>query len=329
MKNTHRVFAAVFALSAAGSLLCGVLPASAATVAYWRFDDGAANAQMTHVGGVNGVWSPDVADVSGNGNALSVWTTDAWAGYAYRADVAAPTIPQTGAANTLSVKNTGSYPGMWNNTLRTWSPSAFTIETAFKPETGGWRTLVGRDSQGAGTQPGADANAAALYFQIQPDNNVGITFQDVSGFQYTAFSAANAVQGFAYPSDPEGLTGKWYAMAGVSDGKLLSLYLNDLAAGTGYQLVAQTDLTLQGSPNTALTPGLGSGSDWVAGDFSVGRGLYSGGHGDRAYGFIDEVRLSEGALTPDQFLFAVPEPSVIALAAFGGLLLSLRRRAAR
>jgi hypothetical protein len=284
---------------------------------------------MAHLSGADGVWSPDVVDSSGNGNALSVWTGDGWAGYAYKADVPYPTVPQTGEPNHYSVKNTGGLPGMWNNTLEGWAPSAFTVEASFKPEWGGWRTIVGRDSRGAGTQGGADPNASALYFQIQPDNRVAITYTDVSGFSHTAISAANLIQGFDYPSDPNGLTGKWYSMAGESDGSTLSLYLNDIASGLGYQLVAQTDLTLSGSANTAFTPGVGSGSDWTAGNFSVGRGMYNGGHSDRAYGFIDEVRLSDTALAPGQFLgTAVPEPSSCALAVMGGLTLFLRRRRA-
>lgn len=325
----QRILPATSILTTAAALMACTPLAEAATAAYWRFEQGPADAQMIHVSGGNGVWSADVVDASGNGNDLSVWTGEAWAGYAYKTDVAAPVVPPAGLENNFSVKNTGGYPGMWNNTLRTWTPSAFTIEATFKPETGGWRTVVGRDSLGAGTQPGADPQASALYFQIQPDNNVAITFQDVMGFQYTAVSAPNVVQGFAFSTDPDGLTGKWYSLAGVSDGETLSLYLNDIATGTGYHLVAQTDLTAQGSANTALTAGLGSGGDWTAGDFTVGRGMYNGGHGDRAYGFIDEVRLSEGALTPDQFLFAIPEPSTFALVLVGGLTLFLRRRMAR
>ncbi|HEY3267289.1 MAG TPA: PEP-CTERM sorting domain-containing protein [Armatimonadota bacterium] len=329
MKRKLMVWSTVCATSLAGSLLLGALPAQAGTVANWRFEEGPADAQMVHLSGANGVWSPDVADSSGNGNALSVWTGESWAGYGYRTDVASPTVPQTGEPNHYSVKNTGGLPGMWNNTLEGWTPSAFTVEASFKPEWGGWRTIVGRDSLGAGTQGGADPNASALYFQIQPDNRVAITFEDVMGYQYSAVSDPGLIQGFDYPSDPNGLTGKWYSMAGVSDGSKLSLYLNDVAAGAGYRLVAQTDLTLKGSSNTALTAGTGSGGDWKAGDFSVGRGLYNGGHGDRAYGFIDEVRLSDGALTPDRFLStAVPEPSTCALLVLGGLSLIRRRRQA-
>lgn len=100
------------------------------------------------------------------------------------------------------------------------------------------------------------------------------------------------------------MKGWWYAMAAVSDGRILSLYLNDFSNGNGYQLVAQEDMTLSGSLNTALTAGFGSGGDWHAGDISVGRGLWDGAHIDRCYGFIDEVRLSDTALTPNQFLFA-------------------------
>ena len=213
-----------------------------------------------------------------------------------------------------------------NAAIRTITPAQFTIEAMFKPESGGYRTIVGRDSRGAGTQTGADPNASALYFQIQPDNRVAITFQDVSGYSYSAVSAAGLIHGFDYGTDPDGNLGTWYAMAGVSDGSTLSLYLNDLSGALGYQVVAQTALN-QGSPNTALTAGAGSGGDWTAGDFSVGRGLYNGGHGDRAYGYIDEVRISDSALNLSQFLTAVPEPTTGTMILLGlGCLGLIRRR---
>ncbi len=57
-------------------------------------------------------------------------------------------VPQTGAANNFCVKNVGGYPGMftalWDG-IRQALPSQFAIEAAFKPETGRWRTIVGRD----------------------------------------------------------------------------------------------------------------------------------------------------------------------------------------
>jgi Concanavalin A-like lectin/glucanases superfamily len=304
-------------------------PLHGSTVAYWRFEEGPANALLYHTV-ADGVYQQAVADSSGNGNGLSAWSSGAWASSYYRNNtLPTTTIPQTGAANDFCVKNAGGFPGMFTDpaaAIRTITPAQFTIEAMFKPESGGYRTIVGRDSQGAGTQPGGDPSAAALYFQIQPGDKVAITFQDVSGYQYTAVSAAGLVHGFDYPTDPDGNNGTWYAMAGISDGTTLSLYLDDLSGSAGYQLVAQTLLN-QGSPNTALTAGLGSGSDWTAGDWSVGRGLYNGGHVDRGYGYIDEVRISDSALNPGQFLMAIPEPTTGAMILLSlGCLGLIRRR---
>jgi hypothetical protein len=311
------------------------LPLYGATVADWRFEEGPNNGLLYHTVG-DGVYQQAVADSSGNGYGLSAWTAGSWGSSVYRNNtLPVTTIPQTGQANNFSVKNSGGYPGMFTDptaAIRTITPAQFTIEAAFKPENGGYRTIVGRDSRGAGTQAGADPNAAALYLQIQPNNNVAITYQDVSGYQYTASSAAGLIHGFDYPTDNDGNLGTWYALAGVSDGTTLSLYLDDLSGLLGYQLVAQTALN-QGSPNTAMTAGLGSGGDWMAGDWSVGRGLYAGGHGDRAYGYIDEVRISDAALLPGQFLMStpVPEPSTWAMTAIvSGLACwgAIRRRSA-
>lgn len=313
----------VWSVSLAGLLLLGVMPAKAGTVAYWRFEQGPADAPVAHLSGTDGVWSADVPDSSGNGNALSAWNST-WAGFSYKTDVPYAVVPGTGEANNFSVKNNAGAPAMWNTSLAGWTPSAWTIEAAFKPESGGYRTIVGRDSQGAVS---SNAALAALYFQITDNSSVAIKYADVSGVWHEAVSAPGTIQGFNYGSDPNGLTGTWYSMAAVSDGTMLSLYLNNLKANTGYQLVAQTDMSLSGSANTALTPGLGSAGDWQHGNFSVGRGLYNGGHTDRAYGFIDEVRLSDSALRPEQFI-SVPEPGSLALLILGGLpLLRLRKRA--
>jgi hypothetical protein len=284
-------------------LMLGILisiQATAATVAYWRFENGTAGTDMTH-GAASGVWAADVVDTSGNGNALSVWSTGGGAGYAYRTNVAASPIPRTGAVNNLSVKNTGGGPAMWTNStaMRTMSPAVWTIEVSIKLENGGYRTIVGRDSSGTVT---GDAALAALYLQAMPNNVLAIKFCDVTGVWHQAVSASNVFQGYNWGTDPEGNLATWYNIAAVSDGTLLSLYIDDVAAGTGYQLIAQNNMTGT-STNTALTAGAGSGGDWTAGNWSVGRGLYNGGHADRAYGYIDEVRISNAVLGLSEFLF--------------------------
>jgi len=324
MNGKFKIFSFLYSFVLAGSLWLGALPVNAATVAYWRFEEGPDQANVSHGGQSDGVFYPGTADSSGNGYALSVWA-EGWAGYGYRANVGVPGVPQTGTANNYSVKNTGGYPALFTQTgtaLQTWQPSAWTVEASFKLENGGYKTIVGRDSRGSVTTGNLDL--AALYFQTVPNNGLSIKFSDVSGYWHEAVSANNAYVGFDFPTDPDGNLAPWYSMAATCDGSTLSLYLRNLTAQTGWDLIAQTALAPSGSPDTALTMGTGDGGDWDAGNFSVGRGLYAGGHGDRAYGYVDEVRLSDSALGINDFLM-VPEPGTFSLALLGGFMLLLRR----
>src|SRR6476661_784320 len=290
MKYKFFTIAALVALGAAHS-------ASAVTVAQWRWETGPANTDVVHTL-PDGQFEGTIPDVSGNGNSLSAWSQGGCCGYGYRTDVPFTTVPQTGAANNFSVKNTGGGPGMFTTSsaslpsgvdIETMTPSAFTVEASWKPENGGYRTVVGRDARNVAT---TDGNLAALYFQAQPDNSFAIKFTDLAGNFHQAVSAPGLIQGFDFGSDPNGLTGNWYNLAGVSDGSTLTLYVNNA-------LVASTPIV---SADPRLAIGTTSGGDWHAGEWSVGRGLFAGGHGDRAYGFIDEVRISNSALTPIQFL---------------------------
>jgi hypothetical protein len=293
----------------------GTHAAQAATVAHWRFEAGPAGANVPHTT-ASGVFQGTVPDESGNGNHLSVWSQGGASGYAFRADVPRPSLAQTGETNRFSVKNTGSYPALFTGgsptglNARTITPARFTVEASYKPEaTGGYRTVVGRDAR---TVSSSDGNLAALYLQVRPDDSVGVKFTDVSGFTHSAFSPPGHLYGFALASNPEGTNAPWYDLAATSDGSTLKIYVNNL-------LVASTDLTQSGSPNRALAAGAASGADWVAGAWSVGRGLYAGGHTDRAFGFIDEVRISDEALAPGDFL-AMSRPRISGLRVSGGSL---------
>ncbi len=290
--------------------------AKAATVAYWRFETGPANAVVAHIG-ADGAFSGTTPDESGNGNSLSTWTSGGYAGYAYRVDVPFGTVSQTGGTNRFSVKNTGGYPAMFTSAAgshptginaETITPAQFTIEASYKAEaTGGYRTVVGRDASGVNS---TDASLAALYLQVRPDDSACITFTDVSGYAHSAHSPPGWIYGFNYSTNPEGTNTPWYNLAAVSDGTTLKLYVN-------YVLVGSTDLTASGSPDRSLAKGTVSGLDWTTGAWSVGRGLYAGNHTDRAYGFIDEVRISDAALTPAEFLTA-PRPRIASLTVSGG-----------
>jgi len=286
----------LFMIGAASALMASA-PAYAATVAHWRFEEGPANANIPHATPA-GQFDGTIPDVSGNGNNLSVWEAGGGAGYAYRADVPFKTALGINAPNNFSVKNTGGGPAMFTDSavsaptgvnIETMMPTTFTVEASYKPENGGYRTVVGRDARDVVTDRGA---LAALYMQVRPDNSVGIGFADAAGNFHEAYSAPNVIQGFDYPTDNEGTKGNWYNLAGISDGVNLKMYVNN-------KLVATTPIT---STDARLAIGTASGGDWHAGEWSVGRGLFDGGHGDRAYGFIDEVRISDSALTPLQFL---------------------------
>ncbi len=326
MKNNRNAVSVVYSLSLTACLTLSTGLVNAGTVAYWRFEEGPAGSPVAHTL-ADGVFEAAVFDSSGSGNHLSAWN-NSWAGFSYRADVPMKTLPGAGLANNYSVQNSGGYPAMWSASaeLQTWTPDRWTIEVAFMPElTDSHRTLVGRDSFGSAT---VDNRLSALYLQIQPDESLAIKYSDVNGYWHEAISAANLVKGFTFSSDPNALNGQWQAAAAVCDGSTLSLYYRNIELNSGWDLVAQTDLTLSGSSDTTLTAGAGDGGDWDAGNWTVGRGLWNGGHTDRAWGFIDEVRLSDSARKVSEFLL-VPEPSIFALAMLGGVALFSRRLARR
>ncbi len=307
MKN-GMILSAARLLVTIAAVMTGSLSTRAATVAYWRFETGPANSNVLH-STADGTFSGTIPDVSGNGNDLSVWSQGGGAGFAYRSDVPAATVPMNSAPNHFSVKNTGSYPAMFTSAAgssptginaESMTPAQFTVEVSYKPEaSASFRTVIGRDAKNIAT---ASADLAAFYLQIRPDDSFCASFTDVAGYTHTANSPPGWAYGFNFGSNPEGVGAPWYHIVAVSDGSTLKLFVNNLLVGTN-------DLTTSGSPNRALAKGSVSGTDWTAGAWSVGRGLYAGGHTDRAYGLIDEVRISNSALTPSQFLFA-PRPMI-------------------
>ncbi|AQQ09800.1 Xylosidase/arabinosidase [Sedimentisphaera cyanobacteriorum] len=284
----------------------------AETVAYWRFDEGPANGAVQKTFGA--------ADSSGNGNHLDPGTQAGQQGLRYKNETPYPSIPQSGAENSYSIKNTGSSPSLETRSqdsaegpgslpagidIETITPSQFTIEAFFKPEDGGYRTVVGRDAVDV---IGGNSNLSALYFQIRPDDSVAIVYADVSGYQHIAESPSDMIDGFDFSSDPQGQNGRWYYMAAINDGSTLSLYLANITAGTDPFLVGQADLTESPSPDRSLTAGTQSGQGWHTGAWSVGRGMYDAQRTDRCWGYIDEVRISTSALSLNELLMT-PNPS--------------------
>lgn len=271
------------------------------TVAWWNFEEGVANTYVPYSRTAANQYEGSIVDRSGNANHLSVWTTN-W--HWYRAEVPTATTPQTGAANTLSMRNAGSFPSVTaiGTTLTTWSPTAWTIEATIRPEdaTNSYQTFIGRDSRGAFA---GDPALAAFYFAVTPTGGLRVLFTDAAANNWGVTTGANTLQ-----------DNKWYAVAATSDGDTLSLYMKAISDGaTSYTLLGTADISA--STNPALSTGSGDGGDWDAGVFTFARGLYNGGHTDRFFGNIDDVRFSNGALAPSAFLQSEP-PAVPGYAAW-------------
>lgn len=84
--------------------------------------------------------------------------------------------------------------------------------------------------------------------------------------------------------------GKWYNLAAVCDGKKLRLYIDSID-GEGYVLDTSAALAAK---ETELSKG----------QWTVGCGMRDGKPADQFTGLIDEVRISNKALTPSSLLFA-------------------------
>lgn len=300
------------------SVLAGlVVGAQASTIAWWNFESdliAGAVADGTRVShpSANAVHDAAIADLSGNGNHLSIFSSADWAAMAYSANVA----PNNQTASNFSVTDIADAPGLFNvgdlelggttvGDLPTWTIEA---SVSFRT-TGGWQTFVGKDGFQVATN-GGDMAAASLYFQKVGDGTqlFRLNFVDAAGNTHIANSTTTAV------------VGDWYHLAATSDGSWLRLYVNgveekavDLSGSANSAMVALDESAFEGTGTT------------VPYSWSLARGMYNDGHGDRLDGYLDDVRISDLALSPSEFLF-IPEPSTLVLLGLGGMLAALRRR---
>ena len=270
-------------------LLSGVT-AFGATVLHYDFEDGTADTPMNDfpVTGVNG--TVGTVDLSGNGYDMHAWD-DYWgplfssAGDTPSGDGLSFYAPGHGDGYTLA------------EGIRGWSPSTWTIELSFKLNVlDGWKTLIGRDDW-----TGIDGDIGPS-LQVQNngiDNAMRIAFATVTDEHYELNTSL-------YPE-----AGKWYHMAVVTDGDQMDVYA-DALDGAGFQNIG-TLLMAEGGDHS-LRP---------TGNWTFGRGWWNGGFVDHIDGNIDNVRLSDEALTTDQL---IPEPTTLALLGLGGLMLRRRRK---
>lgn len=317
--NSGRLLASLLAVAISAT----AASTHAATVAYWRFEgDGVTTpTDGAFVRDTNGrtAIQPDgipVIDVSGNGNTLYTWDNNP-TGHQYRPNVPPTTALQSGLSNDWSIQNNGGFPASFTWSQQTnptgidvqnWAPTTWTIEASVNTTAlGGWRTFVGRD--GNDVNP-SEAGLAPFYFQAMGDDLAATPFNDIDHVRIQFVDATGTVH---QAVDPNPITSnQWYHFSATSDGNTLKLFKDQLD-GAGYQMVASTDITA--SANRAMiNPGVDlNGDSW---GWTVGRGRYgtddnpNADHGDRWLGYIDEVRFSDVALDPTQFLFK-PQPDML------------------
>ena len=262
--------------------------ASATTVAYYRFEDGPVDTEMAVDQGGEG----QVIDSSGNGSHFSGypgWMPSGNTGPFFRSNVAAATIPQTGAANTLSAQLDGNDdiydPNPTTSHLNNFSFSSFTVETYVNfTSLTGFQTMVGRDDT-------ADVNEhdeSFFYLQKTGSNNFRVSLTLADGSTRIAVT-----DGATIGADT------WYHVAAVGDTSAgtLELFVDGVSVGLTTGFTGLYDPMVASNDN----------------EWSIGRGEFQESGGDKLNGYLDEVRFSDVALSPDQFLSNIPEPSTYAL----------------
>jgi len=271
-------------------------PAAATTVAYYRFEEGSADSKASGI--------DSIIDSSTYGNDGTPYGT-----YdpIYRSDVPVNPVPLTGASNTLSLQFAGidSYVEVVNpanlrdpadpNWILNFGSGSFTVECWFKLDA-------------------LDRTFSRLLSKFYWESSTGShgwilsTGADANtdNVQW-GVGAGGANSGTVTSGDLA--AGVWYHIAGVFDHLTgtSSLYLDGVLQGSVSALHENVDYNL-----------------------GIGTSFYDAGWGyDRFfYGHIDEVRISDAALSPSEFL-NVPEPTTIVLMGcglFGLLVVVIRQR---
>ncbi|MGE4285486.1 MAG: LamG-like jellyroll fold domain-containing protein [Phycisphaerae bacterium] len=253
-------------------------------VAYWNFEDGTADQPFTPAGEANG----------------SGYTTDVVNGYQMHGwnDQYGPSYSSTTAdGSRLSMRSNGQDGYVYDVAMVGWSPTSWTIETAINLDNAsGWQTIIGRDGSSQGE------SEADFYLQNNGlDDRFRLNFDTVGG------------QRWVLDSDIVAASATWYAVAVMSDGVTLSMYIDE---GNGYQLSNSLDISAQSVADNALQPGY---------TWTFGRGWFDGNQADKIYGYMDNVRFSDTTLATDQLVALVPEPATMALLGLGGFLIRKRK----
>lgn len=303
--TARRQIAAILVILTASSALAAAT--HAATEAYWRHEEGPAGALIPPGAGT-------VLDSSGNNNHMRTFDPT-FTSATYSASVS-PLNLRDGLANTLSLDfgPGGDDPGLNDDNYSEGAPinsklfSAMTVELAFNMNSiGGYQALFGKDGQPtAGPVPPFKILVRGDDFPNAIPNQLFVEWIDGDGDVHFLASGetvtANTWNHVAFVLSDS--TAELYVAGETGNYRLLDSLVGEDFAGPSGEVLINSE-----------------------GNFSIGRGMFNNGVSDWANALIDEVRISDVALTRDQFAFVVPEPTSLCLAALG--LVGLLRRGLR
>jgi hypothetical protein len=270
-------------------MLLSAAHSSAEVVGYWRFEEQTSgNVSATNTGGAV---TNTVLDASGQGNHMQTWTATTAPTYVTSVPFPNATvagIPATGATNTASLDFKGSPVDIYTGSkpINSKTFTAWTVEASFCLDvTGRWQVIVGKDGNPINGQP-------PLSLKVRADNKVEIGIVDGSGV------------GRWCVGDTKIEANKWYQVAATATASELSLWVKPDGCR---DYIAQGSVPIQGAFFNTYSA---FNQPWI-----IGRGMWNGVMKDATDGKIDEVRVSDTALTPDQFLgnFAVADSDVDSL----------------
>ena len=256
-------------------ILC--LSVNAATVAYWRLEEGPDGS--THSNNLDGYY----VDSSGNGNNMSCWYFPAPVGA-----VPAAIIPQSDLPNEIALN-------FINRSLFNFTNNFMRISTQDKPIdsqdfTGGFtiecamRTRV--TTPGLVVNKNGDDSIPNNPFKLLFTFNYGTTGDNKISYEFldSDYNVHTLTTPLLYEVD------EWYWVACVCNGSEAWLYVKE-ESDADYELEAHITDVVDGMAPYSST-------------WTIGGGTVNGVDGDNLYGSADEVRICDYALEPDQFLAA-------------------------
>jgi hypothetical protein len=318
-------FAVVCLVMAAGPAAYGVDPNELES-AYWRFEEGVADSFVPAPDPGNVDQRSDVVDLSGNSNHMQAF--DPGAAPKYVNYNLPPTSLASGQPNTLALEmlggdiagqdiftidrqiNNGIVGGKFDHDKDGGTapiPSTvtgFTLEASFNVfDHSEFRTIVAKEGLPGRALNSPDPVIASLpTMSLKVRGPQFVDDPDGGKLQIELFDGQGNLRSIM--TDEAVNIGQWYYAAVVNDGTTLSLYL-DSNNGNGYQLVG----------SEVVDGALFQGTDYENASWdkawSIGKGVYgyatpnfeNGIPADFFNGLIDEVRLTNEALDPEEFLF--------------------------